>query len=79
MSHTPHALVEELPEFAEAIAARKAADPRFARLAQDYAALNEEVVRAESGLAPMEDLALEALKKQRLALLDEIRGILVPA
>lgn len=79
MSHTPHELAEALPGKAAEISARKAADPRFARLADDYHALNREIHRGETDVEPMDDFRLETLKKRRLALLDEIRGMLAAA
>lgn len=76
MSHTPHALIEELPEFAEAIVARKQADPHFARLVDAYHDINEAVVRGETNLAPTDDFHLEEMKKARLAQLDELKRLL---
>ncbi|QCK86637.1 DUF465 domain-containing protein [Phreatobacter aquaticus] len=72
MSHTPHTLAEELPEYAEAMVALKHSDAHFARLAERYAELNEEIYRIEAELTPASDETAETLKKQRLALLDEI-------
>lgn len=72
MSHTPHTLAEELPEYAEAMSALKLSDAHFARLADRYTALNEEIYRIEAELTPASDETAETLKKQRLALLDEI-------
>ncbi len=70
MSHTPHELAEQLPEFAEAIAARKLSDNHFAKLADSYHALNREIHRGETNVEPMDDMHLVELRKQRLALLD---------
>jgi uncharacterized protein YdcH (DUF465 family) len=76
MSHTPHELSEMLPGQAEAIHARKAADSHFAKLTDDYHALNREIHRAETDVQPTSDAALEDMKKRRLALLDQIRTML---
>lgn len=76
MSHTPHELAEQLPEFAEAIAARKLSDAHFAKRADAYHELNREIHRGETDVEPMDDLHLVELRKKRLALLDEIRGLL---
>ena len=76
MSHTPHELAEQLPEFAEAIAARKHSDTHFAKLADAYHEVNREIHRGETDVEPMDDMHLVELRKKRLALLDEIRGIL---
>ncbi|MGR3781400.1 MAG: YdcH family protein [Albimonas sp.] len=76
MSHVPHELSEALPELADRLAERRREEPRLARLSDDYHVLNREIHRAETHVQPMDDLALETLKKKRLALLDEIRGLL---
>ncbi len=76
MTHVPHELQDEMPEFADSIAARKAADPHFARLAESYHDVNREVHRGETNVEPMDDFHLEELKKKRLALLDELKGML---
>lgn len=76
MTHVPHELHEELPEFAERIHALKLSDAHFARLAERHHELNRAIHRAEALVEPMDDMALETLKKERLALLDEIRAIL---
>ncbi|MGG7567279.1 YdcH family protein [Rhodovulum sp. DZ06] len=79
MSHTPHALADQLPDQAEAISARKQSDPHFARLADEYHELNREIHRGETNVEPMDDMHLEELKKKRLALLDQIKGMLEAA
>lgn len=75
MSHTPHELHEEFPHAAAALTALKA-DPHFARLAAAYHALNRAVHRMETNLEAVADDVLEEAKKQRLALKDQIAGIL---
>ncbi len=72
MSHTPHELLAEFPAQADEIATLKAGDERFARLADQYHTLNREIHRAETNIAPTDDFHLEDMKKQRLAMLDEI-------
>lgn len=76
MSHTPHELHEEFPEYGAAIHQLKIENAHFRRLFDSYHDLNREIHRAEADVQPMEDLALEALKKRRLALKDEIAAIL---
>ncbi|MGM0586748.1 MAG: YdcH family protein [Pseudomonadota bacterium] len=76
MSHTPHELAAELPELAGEIQVRKATDPHFAKLTERYHDINREIHRGETDVEPMDDFHLEELKKQRLALLDEIKGLL---
>jgi uncharacterized protein YdcH (DUF465 family) len=79
MSHTPHELAEQLPEFANAISACKLSDAHFAKLADAYHELNREIHRAETDVEPMDDMHLVELRKKRLALLDEIRAMLTAA
>lgn len=76
MSHTPHELTDEFPAQAERIHALRGENPHFAKLSDQYHALNREIHRGESEVEPMDDQHLEGLKKQRLALLDEISGFL---
>lgn len=72
MSHTPHELIEEFPEHAEKMSALKTSDTHFAKLYDEYHEINRAVHRAETNIAPMEDLAQNDLRKQRAALKDEI-------
>lgn len=76
MSHTPHELAEEFPEQAARIHALREENPHFAKLSEDYHALNREIHRGESDVEPMDDLHLEDLKKKRLSMLDEISAFL---
>lgn len=76
MAHTPHELAEEFPQHADRIHALKESDAHFAKLSDRYHDLNREIHRGESNVEPMDDMHLEELKKERLALLDEISGIL---
>jgi uncharacterized protein YdcH (DUF465 family) len=76
MSNTPHELHEEFPAEAEKIHALKVSNPRFARLAEEYHAINREVHRAESEVTPMDTLAETELRKKRAHLKDEIARLL---
>ena len=76
MSHVPHELHEEFPEDTQRIHQLKIGNAHFARLADRYHEINREIHRAESGVEVIADLPLEDLKKQRLALKDEIAGML---
>lgn len=77
MTHTPHELAETFE--AAQIHALKMGDTRFARLADEYHELNREIHRIESGVEAASDERTETLKKQRLALLDEISAIVAKA
>ncbi|KPP85030.1 MAG: hypothetical protein HLUCCA08_11675 [Rhodobacteraceae bacterium HLUCCA08] len=76
MSHTPHELHEEFPEYADKLTALKAADNHFARLADKYHEVNRAVHRAETDIEPTDDLHMAELRRERLALKDEIFAIL---
>jgi len=76
MSHTPHELAEVFPDKAERIQELRTANAHFAKLSDQYHELNREIHRGETDVEPMDDMHLEELKKQRLALLDEITEML---
>jgi hypothetical protein len=76
MSHTPHELPDEFPHLAEKISEMKQADAHFARLADDYHALNRAVHRAETLVEPVEALAEVEMRRQRATLKDEIYRLL---
>ncbi|NSX56540.1 YdcH family protein [Parasulfitobacter algicola] len=76
MSHTPHELAEDFPEYADKISALKQSDAHFAKLAQDYHDVNGVLHRAETNIEPMDDLAIVDLRKKRMALKDEIYKML---
>lgn len=71
-----HDLFHEFPEYRDRIAELKAADLRFAKLFDEYHAINDEVERIELQLETPSDFYTESLKKQRLHLKDEIYTIL---
>lgn len=76
MSHTPHELAEEFPEHVEKIHALKTTNAHFARLYEEYHEINRAVHRAETNIEPTDDLNMEVMRKQRLALKDRIYGML---
>ncbi|AUC54805.1 MAG: YdcH family protein [Sagittula sp.] len=76
MSHTPHELSEEFPEFAEKLHELKSSDAHFARLAEQYHDVNRRVHRAATNVEPMEQLAEDQLRKERAILKDEIYALL---
>ncbi|MBP9952774.1 MAG: DUF465 domain-containing protein [Cypionkella sp.] len=72
MSHTPHALAEEFPDHVQKISALKEHDTYFARLVEDYDAVNEKVHRSEVRLDLITEEDEEHLRKKRAALKDHI-------
>ena len=71
-----HDLFHEFPEYKDRITELKAADPEFARLYDEYHAINDEVERIELQIETPSDIYTETLKKRRLHLKDEIYAIL---
>lgn len=71
-----HDLAHEMPEYKEAIHKLKMNDGHFARLFDEYEVVNKEVLRIEKGVEAASDERLETLKKERLALKDEMRDML---
>ena len=72
MSHTPHELHEEFPQQVDAMHQLKEADAHFAKLFDDYHAINRAIHRAETDVAPTDDLHMAQMRKERLALKDAI-------
>lgn len=72
MTHTPHELAEEFPHLSERIATLRIEDAHFAKMADEYHALNRAVHRAETLVEPIADGAETDLRKRRAALKDAI-------
>ena len=79
MSHTPHELAEDFPDDVERIHALKEENAHFARLVEEYHAVNRAVHRAETGIEPCAELAEVEMRKTRMRLKDEIAGLLAKA
>ncbi len=71
-----HDLAHEFPQYLEKMRALKATDAHFASLFTRYDAENQTIIKYEQGAGAITDEALEALKKKRLKIKDEIYGIL---
>ncbi|KUO65026.1 MAG: hypothetical protein APF80_10565 [Alphaproteobacteria bacterium BRH_c36] len=76
MSHVPHELAEEFPDHKDRIHDLKMNNAHFARLADEYHTLNREIHRIEAAGINVDDPTYEDLKKQRLALKDEVFAML---
>ena len=76
MSHVPHELAEEFPEFVEKMHDLKVSDKHFAKMFNDYHELNRKVHAAETNVKPREELAEVDLRKRRGLLKDEIYAYL---
>ncbi len=77
--HTPNELTEIFKRDRDVLTRLKQADAHYARLANEYHAVNRQVHRIEAEAEAASDERVEALKKQRLALLDEITAIITKA
>lgn len=72
MSHSAHDLAAAFPDAAAKLHALKLNDAHFRKLSDAYHQLDKAIHRAETGIEPTSDEHLEALKKQRLAVLDAV-------
>ncbi len=77
--HTPNELTEIFKRDRDLLTRLKQDDAHYARLAEEYHALNREVHRIESEAEAASDERTEELKRKRLALLDEITAIVTKA
>jgi uncharacterized protein YdcH (DUF465 family) len=76
MTHVPHELAEEFPEYAAQIHHLRETDGHFHRISNEYHELNRAIHRAETDIEPCDDFRMEEMRKERLALKDEIYGML---
>jgi uncharacterized protein YdcH (DUF465 family) len=74
--HIPHELQDEFSSQVGLIERLKNSNYDFGRLASRYEEVNRNIHRIESEVEPAEDAVVEAFKKQRLQLKDEIASFL---
>lgn len=79
MSHTPHELADEFPNDHGVLHALKLNNAHFVTLAERYHEVNGEIHRIEAEIETPSDAHTETLKKQRLALVDEIAQLIAQA
>jgi len=72
MSHVPHELAEDFPDHIDTLHRLKEADGHVARLMEKYHELNRHVHRAETDVAPVSDDEMQRLRRERVALKDQI-------
>lgn len=72
MSHTPHELNEEFPKQVEKMADLRQSDSHFAKLSESYHTVNRAIHRAETDVEPTSDDNMQQMRRERLALKDEI-------
>ena len=76
MSHTPHELAEDFPEFVDTLSRLRATNGHFSNLMDAYHEVNREVHRAETDIEPTSDAHLIEIRRKRMALKDEIYAML---
>ncbi len=76
MSHVPHDLRVDFPEFEDRIHTLKETDQHFRKLAGDYHDVNREIHRIEIGDEHVSQFDEEDLRKRRMLLKDEIYAML---
>ena len=67
MSHTPHELAEEFPGEVDKMHALKESNAHFAKLFDEYHAVNGTIHRAETDVEPMADEHQTELRKKAVA------------
>jgi uncharacterized protein YdcH (DUF465 family) len=75
-AHTPHELHDEFPQDAEALHRLKMTNTHFVQLADRHHEVNREIHRITAEIEAASDERLEALKRERLHLLDEIAAMI---
>lgn len=75
-AHTPNELADVFPEDAATLRRLRQEDAHFARLAERHHVVNREIHRIETEIEAASDERLEALKRERLHLLDGIAAML---
>ena len=71
-----HDLVHEFPEYKERIHQLKMDNAHFAKLFEEYDELNRKIETLEKNDLPITDEHAESLKKERLALKDQLYTLL---
>lgn len=79
MTHVAHELHDEFPADGEILHKLKISDPHFAKLADHNHDLNREIHRIEVGIEAASDDRTEALKKERLSILDQVAAMISAA
>ena len=67
------------PEFRDLISRLKTEDAHFSRLFERHNELDHQISNMETGVTPSDNIAIEALKKEKLQLKDELYAVLKKA
>ena len=73
-----HPLIKDFPELRDALHELRQSDADFARLALQYEELDKRICRIEEGSELLAEPGLNALKRQRVELKDEVAKRLSP-
>ncbi len=76
MFNETHAILKEFPQYKERIHDLKAKDAHFAKLLENYDAVDKELFRIENEEETPSNTYTENLKKKRLKLKDELFAII---
>lgn len=76
MSHTPHELRDDFPEFSDKIHDLKTSDKHFAKLFDEYHDVNRQVHRLEIGEDHASPTEEEQVRKVRMQLKDQLYNLL---
>lgn len=76
MSHVPHELAEEFPADKDKIHSLNLTDSHFSKLADQYHTVNRDIHRIETNVTPADEGYEKQLRRQRLALKDQIAAYL---
>lgn len=79
MSHVPHDLAADFPEFKDRIHELKTGDAHFARLLGEYDEVNHKVHLTETNVEPRSPERESELRKERAHLKDELYRLLSAA
>ena len=74
-----HPLAHDLPQYRDAIHDLKISDEHFSGLLSEYEVLDKKIVRIEQRIELMDDLDLDNLKMERVALKDTLVSLLQKA
>jgi uncharacterized protein YdcH (DUF465 family) len=66
-----------LHEYKDIISKLKVENPHFHKIFEKHNELDDKITKAESGEIPMNDLEIETLKKEKLALKDEAYAMIL--
>lgn len=67
-----HPLIKDFPELRGQLHSLRQSDSEFARLAEEYEALDKRICRVEDGIEALDDAALGLLKQVRVGLKDNL-------